>query len=91
MKKLLIIALLVLSSCSSAYIGYRNPHVSTTTWSYRPYMGNVYSDNYLYYNSRPAIIIYKRYETPRVTPRNYSAQPNRGRSNQNRLRTPNKN
>ena len=91
MKKLLIIALLVLSSCSSAYIGYRNPHVSTTTWSYRPYMGNVYSDHYLYYNRRPAIIIHNRYEAPRVTPRNYSAQPNRGRSNQNRLRTPNKN
>jgi hypothetical protein len=105
MKKLLIIALLVLSSCSSTYIGYRHPHVNTTTWSYRPYMGNVntttwsyrpymgnvYSDHYLYYNRRPAIIIYKRYEAPRVTPRNYSAQPNRGRSNQNRLRTPNKN
>ena len=91
MKKLLIIALLILSSCSSAYIGYRAPHVNTTTWSYRPYMGNVYSDYYLDYDRRPAIIIYKEYKAPRVTPRNYSAQPNRGRSNQNKLRTPNKN
>lgn len=91
MKKLLIIALLILSSCSSAYIGYRTPRVNTTTWSYRPYMGNVYSGYYLDYDRRPAIIIYKEYKAPRVTPRNYSAQPNRGRSNQNKLRTPNKN
>lgn len=87
MKKLLIIALLILSSCSSAYIGYRTPRVNTATWSYRPYLGNVYSDHYLYYNHRPAIIIYKQYEAPKVTPRNYrkyDTQPNRGRSNQTR-------